>query len=331
MAGNAVESLPSHRADRVWAIRAMRMQALPRLSLIVATLSRVAELARYLASLAAQSNREFEVVLVDQNNDDRVAEVVARHGPQLSLTRVCSPPGLSRARNAGLQSARGAIVGFPDDDCWYDADIVARVLEFFAGRPAVDGLSGGGAAGAGGPPRARFARSDRWVSAARVWTQGMSSAIFLRRELIAAVGPFDEQLGVGSGTAWPAAEETDYLLRAIASGARIWYDSGFTVRHPGTSGQSAQQLLDRGAAYGRAMGYVLAKHRRSRVELAYHVGRAVAGATLAAARARRDETKVYAAIAQGRLRGWRDGVALRAGAPATGPHRHSSSDVEQPT
>ena len=45
---------------------------------------------------------------------------------------------------------------------------------------------------------------------------GRSSAIFLRRELIAVVGAFDEALGVGSGTLWPAAEETDYLLRALA-------------------------------------------------------------------------------------------------------------------
>lgn len=288
----------------------------PQLSLIVATLGREAELARCLASLAVQSSLDFEVVVVDQNADDRVAALLDHARVPFPVRHLHSTPGLSRARNVGLQQAHGAIVGFPDDDCWYDAGIVACVLDFFAERPDTDGLSGGGPAGAGGAPRARFARSERWITPARVWTQGMSSAIFLRHDLVAAVGAFDEALGVGSGTPWPAAEETDYLLRAIAKGARIWYDPRFTVHHPGNPGQSPQRILDRGRRYGRAMGYVLAKHRRSGIEVGYHVARAATGAMLALVRARWSEARLYAAVASGRIRGWRDGVAARERVPA---------------
>ena len=268
------------------------MQTPPRLSLIVATLGREAELSRCLGSLAAQTSRDFEVIVVDQNADDRLAALLGRERASFPLTHLRASPGLSRARNVGLRLARGDIVGFPDDDCWYDVDIVARVLQFFAEQPAAHGLSGGGAAGAGGAPRARFARGEQWVTATRVWTQGMSSAIFLRRDLIAAVGPFDEALGVGSGTPWPAAEETDYLLRAVARGGRIWYDPRFEVHHPGSPGQPEQKILDRGRRYGRAMGYVLAKHRRSRIEIAYHVARAVSGAILSLARARWSDARL---------------------------------------
>jgi GT2 family glycosyltransferase len=158
----------------------------------------------------------------------------------------------------------------------------------------------------------------------------MSSAIFLRRELIAAVGPFDEALGVGSGTPWPAAEETDYLLRAVARGARIWYDPGFEVHHPGNPGQPEEKILDRGRRYGRAMGYVLAKHRRSRVEIAYHVARAASGAILSLVRARWSEARLYAAVARGRIRGWRDGVAARGGAVAGASQDRSAPGFKQP-
>jgi glycosyltransferase involved in cell wall biosynthesis len=305
------------------------MQTPPRLSLIVATIGREAELSRCLGSLAAQTSGDFEVVVVDQNADDRVAALLDRERVPFPLTHVRAPPGLSRARNVGLRLVRGGIVGFPDDDCWYDVDIVARVLQFFTEQPAAHGLSGGGAAGAGGAPRARFARGERWVTAARVWTQGMSSAIFLRRELIAAVGPFDEALGVGSGTPWPAAEETDYLLRAVARGARIWYDPGFEVHHPGNPGEPEQKILDRGRRYGRAMGYVLAKHRRSRIEIAYHVARAVSGAMLSLVRARWSEARLYAAVARGRIRGWRDGVPARGGAVA-GASQDRAPGFKQP-
>ena len=303
------------------------MSAPPRLSLIIATVSREAELARCLASLAAQSCRAFEVVLVDQNGDDRVAGVLGRLSLPFPLIHVGSRPGLSRARNVGLDFAAAGIVGFPDDDCWYDADIVARVLAFFAVRPRADGLSGGGAVAAGGAPRGRFARREQWASAARVWTQGMSSAIFLRRGLVDAVGPFDEDLGVGSGTPWPAAEETDYLLRAIAIGARIWYEPRLSVHHPGASGQSAHKLADRARRYGRAMGYVLAKHRRRRAEIAYHCGRAAAGTLLAAALGRWSEARLHAAVAAGRLAGWRDGIAARNRAPA---RRRAGVEAERP-
>ena len=306
------------------------MQTPPRLSLIVATLGREAELARCLESLAAQTSHNFEVVVVDQNADDRVVALLDRQDAAFSITHARARPGLSRARNVGLQLARGGIVGFPDDDCWYDADIVARVLQFFADQPAADGLSGGGAAGAGGAPRARFARGERWISAPRVWTQGMSSAIFLRRELVTVVGAFDEALGVGSGTLWPAAEETDYLLRALAKGARVWYDPCLAVHHPGEPGQSAQKILDRGRRYGRAMGYVLAKHRRRKIEIAYHVTRAATGAMLALTRARWPEARLYAAVARGRIRGWRDGVAARERAPVDAPPECAGSGLKQP-
>lgn len=306
------------------------MQSSPQLSLIVATLGREAELARCLGSLAAQTRRDFEVVVVDQNADDRVAALLDRERVPFPLTHVRAPPGLSRARNVGLRLARGNIVGFPDDDCWYDVDIVARVLQFFAEQPTAHGLSGGGAAGAGGAPRGRFGRGARWVTAARAWTQGMSSAIFLRQQLIVTVGPFDEALGVGSGTPWPAAEETDYLLRAVARGARIWYDPRFAVHHPGSPGQPQQKILDRGRRYGRAMGYVLAKHRRSRIEIAYHVARAVTGAFLSLLRARWGEARLHAAVAGGRIRGWRDGIAVRENTVAGASHEGEASAVKQP-
>ena len=306
------------------------MQSSPQLSLIVATLGREVELARCLRSLAAQTSSDFEVVVVDQNVDDRVVALLDRERVPFPLTHARAPPGLSRARNVGLRLARGNIVGFPDDDCWYDADIVARVLQFFAEHPSAHGLSGGGAAGAGGAPRGRFARGERWVTAARAWTQGMSSAIFLRQDLIAAVGPFDEALGVGSGTLWPAAEETDYLLRAVGRGARIWYEPRFAIHHPGTPDQPQRKIIDRGERYGRAMGYVLAKHHRSRIEIAYHVARAVTGAMLSLLRARWGEARLHAAVARGRIRGWRDGVAARESTLAGASHEGDPSEVKQP-
>jgi hypothetical protein len=73
------------------------------------------------------------------------------------------------------------------------------------------------------------------------------------------------------------------------------------------------------------MGYVLAKHRRSRIEIAYHVARAMAGALVSLLRARWGEARLHAAVAGGRIRGWRDGVAAGVNTvSAKSPERETS-------
>lgn len=120
------------------------------------------------------------------------------------------------------------------------------------------------------------------------------------------------------------------MLRAVARGARIWYDPHLAVHHPGSPGQPQQKILERGRRYARAMGYVLAKHRRSRIEIAYHAARAVIGAMLSLLRARWDEARLHMAVAHGRIRGWRDGVAARGNIAAGAPHEDEASAEKQP-
>ncbi len=49
---------------------------MPRFSLIVATISRTDELKRLLESFSRQEFSDYEVILVDQNDDDRLQAVI---------------------------------------------------------------------------------------------------------------------------------------------------------------------------------------------------------------------------------------------------------------
>ena len=69
------------------------------------------------------------MIVVDQNEDERVAEIVRGRGPELVHER--SQPGLSRARNAGLAHVEAELVAFPDDDCVYPPGLLERVAERF--------------------------------------------------------------------------------------------------------------------------------------------------------------------------------------------------------
>ena len=278
----------------------------PAISLILATIGDDERLANLLRSLQAQAFRDFEAIIVDQSGDDRVLRIVDTHGGGLAIRHLRHARGLSRSRNAGLRVAAGDIVGFPDDDCWYDSPLLGRVHRFLAAHPQVDGLTGRALFDAREHPPARFARRARWVAPATVWTQGISCTIFLRRALVARVGPFDESLGLGAGTPWIAAEESDYLLRAVEAGANVWYDPALTVHHPGHRGRFTSVEHARGASYARAMGYVLRRHQAGRAALLHHLARSLGGMLCTAMGGRLDLARFHACVLAGRWRGWRD-------------------------
>ena len=286
----------------------------PAISLILATIGDDDRLADLLASLRSQTFRDFETIIVDQSGDDRVERIVDAHGQALVITHVRHARGLSRSRNAGLRLARGRIIGFPDDDCWYDAGLLDRVQRFLHGHADVDGVTGRAVFDPSEHPPARFARRAGWVVAAKVWTQGISCTIFLRHGLVARIGPFDESIGLGADTPWIAGEESDYLLRAVEARARVWYDPALTVHHPGHRGRFTVVEHARGASYARAMGYVMRRHGAHAGSLAYHLARPIGGALSAVIRGRIDIARFHLCVLRGRWRGWRDG-ALRA-APA---------------
>ena len=114
-----------------------------RFSLIVPTISRTGELERFLASLELQRHKHFELIVVDQNPDDRLVSILSPYANRLSILHLRSEKkGASRARNIGLRHASGDVVAFPDDDCLYPPDVLSRVDHTFASRPEIDGLTG---------------------------------------------------------------------------------------------------------------------------------------------------------------------------------------------
>lgn len=80
-------------------------------------------------SILAQTFGDFELILVDDGSPDRCGEIVDSyaHDPRV---RVIHKPngGLSDARNAGLDIARGTYVCFVDGDDEVDDDLLERVI-----------------------------------------------------------------------------------------------------------------------------------------------------------------------------------------------------------
>lgn len=229
-----------------------------RFTLIMATRGRAGEVGEFLDSLAGQGRQDAETIVVDQNEDDRLAPVIARHTGRMPLTRLRSNrANACHARNLGLSRARGAIVGFPDDDCVYPPGVLARVDAAFAADPALHVLTGPAASPSGGLGSGRWRPDAGPITPANVWTSVIEFNLFLRRDTALALGGFDERLG--PGTPFGSAEGNDLVLRAVAAGRKAVYDPELRVVHPDK--RMTATAAERALLYGTGLGFVLRRHR----------------------------------------------------------------------
>ena len=280
----------------------MADERLPSFDLVVATVDRIAELERLLASVQAQTHRAVRVLLVDQNEDDRL-EPVLQEQRSFNLVRLHAQRGLSRARNAALEDISADLVAFPDDDCVFASDLLERVARRFAGDRALDGLTGR-AVDETGRSSQSWAQDPAPLTRENLWNRAISFTIFLRAPLVARVGRFDEQLGLGATAPWASGEEIDYLVRALDAGARIEYDPALVVTHPDTR-VSPTTLTSLGNRDGASVGYILRKHRYPKRTVGRMLIRPIGGALVALVRRDRTEARFHLSTLRGRLLGYR--------------------------
>jgi glycosyltransferase involved in cell wall biosynthesis len=278
----------------------------PRFSLVVATVGRSEELTRLIESLLRQTCESFEVIVVDQNVDDRVHRILSRYD-HLDVIHLRSELGVSRARNVGLNAARGEIIAFPDDDCWYPPDALESRLALLDGHPEWHALLGRSVDANGEESMGRWATRAGSITKLGVWTSVIAFNMFVRRSVCQQIGGFDESLGPGAGTPWGACEENDYILRAINAGFTAWYEPGVTAFHPNTVSDYATAAQSRGGPYGRGMGRVLRKHRFPLWFAAYSIARPALGAGFELLRGRTAKSHYHWVAARGRATGWLSG------------------------
>jgi glycosyltransferase involved in cell wall biosynthesis len=94
-------------------------------------------LAEALQSIAGQTYRPIEILVVDDGSTDRTPEIAAQFSPGVRCLRQANA-GPAAARNRGLDAAAGEFVAFLDaDDLWHPEKL-ARQVEHFGARPDLD-------------------------------------------------------------------------------------------------------------------------------------------------------------------------------------------------
>lgn len=195
----------------------------PTVSVVVATHNRAARLEALLASLRAQTFRDFEVVVCDDASTDSTPAVLAGAvGLELHWTRHDHAGGPARARNAAWRAARGRLVAFTDDDCvaspgWLQAGVDAwgEDPERFV-QGSVGPIAG---------ERHRLGALSYTIIIDGPSPMYECANIFYPRALLERLGGFDERYPRPSG------EDCDLGWRAREAGASPVYEARARAEH----------------------------------------------------------------------------------------------------
>lgn len=197
-----------------------RRRALPLVSVVIPAFNVEAHIGQAVRSALLQTYSNVEVIVVDDGSTDGTAGAI---DPLLGDERVRyerqGNGGPHRARNRGLELARGELIAFLDaDDYWYPQKL-ARQVPLFEGRDGpgvvysdrhwVDAKGERGLA----TPEFRPLNEDRPVSKLILANGIPMSTAIANRECFAVTGRFDESL--------PCASDWDFWLRAAV---HCWFD-----------------------------------------------------------------------------------------------------------
>ncbi len=183
----------------------------PAVSAIIPTFNRAPWLKEAMASVLSQNYEDFELLVVDDGSTDDTCEMV-KDFPEVRYIRNEENSGVSRARNIGVQNARGSFICFLDSDDLWEKDKLAAQMDWMERRPEC---------------RACYT-DELWVRNGRrvnpmnkhgkysgdIFRHCLPlcivspSSVMLQASLLAEVGGFDEAL--------PACEDYDLWLRIAA-------------------------------------------------------------------------------------------------------------------
>ena len=304
------------------------------ISLVISTLGRTTPLERLFESLLTQEHKNFEVIVVDQNRDNRLDPLFGEGRWSFPLRRQRTPgeTGLSRGRNTGWEIAEGSIIVFPDDDCWYPSWFLARGL-FLMAATGADFLSGRAADEDGRSINGRYELTAQPINRANVWTTGIEWTIFFKRTALMAVSGFDPEIGIGASTPWQSCEGQDLMLRALANRLKGYYDPSIYGYHATFDIEAEAGIQGKGRKYGRGIGYVLRVHQYGLWSALKWIGRPVIGLIVFFVRGKFKHVEYYRNVAIGRFEGWSGRLIGSPGGPSDkGPffwHSQGSSSGTQ--
>jgi glycosyltransferase involved in cell wall biosynthesis len=235
-------------------------------SVVMCTRNRPDLIARAVSSVLDNDHARFNLIVVDQSDDDQTGATVRALGAtHANLRYVHTPtPGLSRAYNIGVRATTGTLIAFTDDDCAAPNDWITSIARAFSNEPDAEMLYGQVLLPESlrdhpeQVPTLPIARPARLSKREGFRIFGMGANFALRRSLFERIGGFDEILG--GGAPLRSSQDFDFQYRAYLAGAVILLRPEVAVDHYGVRTPAQWPATHR--AYGIGDGAFYFKHVR---------------------------------------------------------------------
>jgi GT2 family glycosyltransferase len=251
----------------------------PRVSVVVLTRNRAAELARTLERLQGLPERP-RLIVVDNGSHDDTALRLARDFP--AVERVACRGNLGAAgRNEGVARVDTPFVAFCDDDTWWAAGALARAAALLDAHPRVAVIAARVLIG----PEQRLDPACQRMAASPLDATGlpgpsliafMAGAAVMRTDAYREVGGYEPRLFLG-------AEEALMALDLVSRGWRIVYAPEVVTHHHPSAARNPRRrrvLLARNRLW---TAWLRLPAARALVESAHVLRDAAAGGVHAAA------------------------------------------------
>ena len=212
----------------------------PSISVVVRVYNAEELIGASLTAILSQTHLPDEVIVVDDGSTDGTPQELSRFGGAIRVVRQANG-GHSAAMNRGFAEARCDYIAICDaDDIWEPVKL-ERHFAALRRHPEID-VAFSAARRFGlterdhSPPPGNGILDRREFG--RILYRGnpvCTSSTLVRRRLFARVGPFNPRL--------PAAEDYDYLLRALKAGAVFFYQPEVLVRYRQHEAQATRNRL----------------------------------------------------------------------------------------
>jgi len=245
----------------------------PFFSVVIPVYNRAPVIADAVRSVLAQSDQDFEIVVVDDaSDDDPKAGLDALRDPRIRFVRQETQGGGGVARNRGIDLAQGQFIAFLDSDDVFLPHHLATMRSLLAGSEDVVGYA-----------RMVVDRGEgrTILKPPRAIASGEHMATYLLSErgfvpTITTVVPRDWAKKIRYHAALPAAQDTDFAIRLFIGGCRfvmaqapgaVWNDRPNPNRiSAGRKGAELERWVEGlrsqipARAYYGCLGWAYAKH-----------------------------------------------------------------------
>lgn len=217
------------------------------LSVVICSYNRGKYLPMVLDSLKVQDypHHSHEIVLVNNNSTDNTDEIIRSYqqaNPNLPLLYVIEyNQGISYARNRGVETAKGDIIVFIDDDETVEPEFLTHVNDFFTQYPDA-GISSGPVIPVYETEKPKWLSHFTMRLITGAYDKGNSIKLLgnkdypgtghacFRKSLFIKYGAFDVSLG-RKGSSLMGAEDKDFFLRLMNGGEKCYYLPSAKIYH----------------------------------------------------------------------------------------------------